>query len=110
MVDLASRRSAGGGSGKHCLSPAKRQRDGPRSIAHDSTAAAAAAAAASPPGSSMTPLNLRAAVGGAGVAGDAPAAKRGHTPARAGGHRVSLRLAWFSLLVAVDVVEFGLVA
>lgn len=100
MVDLASRRSAGGGSGKHCLSPAKRQRDGPRSIAHDSTAAAAAAAvataAASPPGSSMTPFSLRATVGGAGgVAGDAPVAKRGHTPARAGGHRVSFVLLGF---------------
>ncbi|CAM9632255.1 unnamed protein product [Pylaiella littoralis] len=99
MVDLASRRSAGGGSssGKHCLSPAKRQRDGPRSIAHDSNAAAAAAAAAaapSPPGSSMMPFSLRAAVGGAGVLAGAPVSKRGHTPARAGGHRRATSESW----------------
>lgn len=91
MVDLASRRSTGGASSgsKHCVSPAKRPRNGPRSIAHDSSAAAAAEAAAALP--SSPEFSLRAAGGGGGGrGGGAPLATRGHTPAHAGGHRVSV--------------------
>ena len=94
MVDLASRRSTGGASSgaKHCVSPAKRPRNGPRSIAHDSSAAAAAEAAAALPSSPA--FSLRAAGAGGGGGGGrggagAPLATRGHTPAHAGGHRVS---------------------
>lgn len=74
MVDLATRR----GSSK-CNSPTKRSRDGPRTFAHDS-----AEAASSGPGHRSVPsFNL-------GIGSGTPAPKRGHTPAHAGGHRVSV--------------------
>eukprot|EP00903_Cladosiphon_okamuranus_P009631 g9165.t1 len=97
MVDLASRRSTGGASSgaKHCVSPAKRPRNGPRSIAHDSSAAAAAMEAAAAALPSSPAFGLRAAGGGGGRrGGGAPLATRGHTPAHAGGHRRATSESW----------------
>lgn len=73
MVDLATRR----GSSK-CNSPTKRSRDGPRTFAHDS----AEAASSGPRHRCIPSFNL-------GIGSGTPVPKRGHTPAHAGGHRVS---------------------
>lgn len=83
MVDMASKR------GSKCNSPSKRPRDGPRSFSRDDADVSGSGTIGA------TPFSLSA---------EEPAAKRGHTVAHAGGHRVGF---WFRVRLVEVTNSYG---